>query len=105
MPHDGGDVVHRKSRIFLSEATLQVANQRPLFLRHPDIVAPIRTPVKALRASRFLHDAGSSNIASHLRPADMAAWPADRPQIRQAGPTTATTAAATGMRSQPGRQG
>ena len=37
--NDGGDVVARKSRILLGEATLYVVDPRPLFLRHPDIVA------------------------------------------------------------------
>jgi hypothetical protein len=39
-------VIVRKSCVFLGEATLDVANQRPLFLRHPDIVTAILTVVK-----------------------------------------------------------
>jgi hypothetical protein len=39
MPHNGGDVVPRKSWILVGEATLHVGDPRPLFPRHPDIVA------------------------------------------------------------------
>ena len=44
--HYNSDVIVRKSCVFLGEASLNVANARPLFLRHPDIVAPILTGVK-----------------------------------------------------------
>ena len=44
--HYSGDVIVRKSCVFLGEATFNVANQHPLFLRHPDIVAAILTVVK-----------------------------------------------------------
>jgi hypothetical protein len=40
------DVTVGKSCVFLGEATLNVANQHPLFLRHPDIVTAILTVVK-----------------------------------------------------------
>lgn len=40
MLHDGGNVVDRKGGVFFREATLHPIDQRPLFLRHPDIVVP-----------------------------------------------------------------
>jgi hypothetical protein len=44
--HYNGDVIVRKSCVFLSESPLNIANQYALFLRHSDIVAPIPTGVK-----------------------------------------------------------
>jgi hypothetical protein len=44
--HYNSDVIVGKRCIFLGESPLNVANQYPLFLRHPDIVAPILTGVK-----------------------------------------------------------
>jgi hypothetical protein len=44
--HYHGNVVVRKSCVFLGETTLDVANKHPLFLRHPDILTVILTVVK-----------------------------------------------------------
>jgi hypothetical protein len=46
MLHYSGDAIFGKSRVFLGEATLDFANQRPLFLRHLDIVAAVPAAVK-----------------------------------------------------------
>jgi hypothetical protein len=53
MLHDGRNVIDGKSCVLLCEATLDPVNQRPLFLRHPDIVAFSPMLVKAL-CSRFV---------------------------------------------------
>ena len=44
--HYSGDVIVGKSCVFLSEATLNVTDKSPLFLRHSDIVPAILTAVK-----------------------------------------------------------
>ena len=46
MLHYCADVIVRKSCVFLCEATLHVADENPLFLRHSDILAAILAVVK-----------------------------------------------------------
>jgi hypothetical protein len=51
---DGDDVIVGKSGVFPGEALLHFADQHPLFLRHPDIVAPILTSGQDARCKRFV---------------------------------------------------
>ena len=51
--HDGGNVIHGKGGVLFREATLHPTNQRPLLLRHPDIVAAIPVLVKAFRITSY----------------------------------------------------
>lgn len=50
----GGDVTVRKICVFLSEALLHFANQYPLFLRHPNIVALTPTTGQDAWCKRFV---------------------------------------------------
>jgi hypothetical protein len=115
--HHRGDVIVRKSRVFLGEAPLDVANQYPLFLRHPDIVALILTSgqdawckrfvVEIVGEKHFCRGGVASKVpqrAAHrtrgfgdLSSAEKAGSPANRPRTRPAAPVTATTAAAAEM--------
>jgi hypothetical protein len=52
--HYDGDVIVWKSCVFPGEALLDFANQHPLFLRHPDIVARILSSGQDAWRQRFV---------------------------------------------------
>lgn len=52
--HYRGDVIMRKSCVFLGESSLNIANKYPLFLRHLDILAPMLTTGQDAFCKRFV---------------------------------------------------
>jgi hypothetical protein len=50
---DSGNVTKWKSGVLVREATFDIVNESPLFLRHPAIVTAILTGVKTSRVNSF----------------------------------------------------
>ncbi len=61
------DVVKGKSGVLVGEATLDIVDKSPLFLRHSDIVTGIPTVVKTRRVNSFFVNRWKKTL---LRPLD-----------------------------------
>jgi hypothetical protein len=51
--HYGSDMIEGKSSVLVGEATLDIVDESPLFLRHPAILTAIPTAVKTSRVNSF----------------------------------------------------
>jgi hypothetical protein len=76
--HYCADVIVRKSCVLASEATLDLADKNPLFLRHSDIVALILTAVKTPGVNDLL---GKSMEKNTFAPTGLRVWCGEGPRI------------------------